>query len=198
MRATLTVLGSGTSMGVPTIGCTCAVCHSNDPHDRRTRPSILLEYNGAVGAHRFRPRFSRAGPARRNHPHRRGALYPRPCRSHPRARRSAPAQLPPRSGAAAVCRRRDRAHHRAGLPLCLRFGIDLRDPPARRHAPSRRAHFELFGATFITVPLRHGDHEIVGFRFGEAAYLTDFSSIPENSMLLLARPRHPFSRCPPP
>src|ERR1700748_2131407 len=46
MKATLTVLGSGTSMGVPTIGCSCAVCHSNDPHDRRTRPSIMVEYSG--------------------------------------------------------------------------------------------------------------------------------------------------------
>src|ERR1700757_1006935 len=46
MKARLTVLGSGTSMGVPTIGCDCAVCHSSDPHDRRTRPSILLEFGG--------------------------------------------------------------------------------------------------------------------------------------------------------
>src|SRR5207237_140494 len=48
MKATLTVLGSGTSMGVPTIGCDCAVCHSSDPHDRRTRPSVLVEYDGRV------------------------------------------------------------------------------------------------------------------------------------------------------
>src|SRR3974390_3005606 len=48
MKATLTVLGSGTSMGVPTVGCTCAVCSSSDPRDRRTRPSVLLEYNGQV------------------------------------------------------------------------------------------------------------------------------------------------------
>src|SRR5206468_10470728 len=48
MKATLTVLGSGTSMGVPTLGCDCAVCRSADPHDRRTRPSILVEYNGRV------------------------------------------------------------------------------------------------------------------------------------------------------
>src|SRR5207237_4191000 len=48
MKARLTVLGSGTSMGVPTIGCNCAVCSSADPHDRRTRPSILLEYNSRV------------------------------------------------------------------------------------------------------------------------------------------------------
>src|SRR5256885_14170535 len=46
MKARLPVLGSGTSMGVPTIGCTCAVCHSSDPRDRRTRPSILVEYAG--------------------------------------------------------------------------------------------------------------------------------------------------------
>ena len=42
----LTVLGSGTSMGVPTLGCHCAVCESPDPHDRRTRPSVLLAYGG--------------------------------------------------------------------------------------------------------------------------------------------------------
>ncbi|HTM40522.1 MAG TPA: MBL fold metallo-hydrolase, partial [Terriglobales bacterium] len=48
MKAVLTVMGSGTSMGVPTIGCTCAVCTSSDPHDRRTRPSVLIEYGGHV------------------------------------------------------------------------------------------------------------------------------------------------------
>src|ERR1700741_3068039 len=46
MHATLTVLGSGTSMGVPTIGCDCKVCRSSDPRDRRTRPSIMISYNG--------------------------------------------------------------------------------------------------------------------------------------------------------
>src|SRR5438094_232041 len=48
MRVELTVLGSGTSMGVPTIACRCPVCTSTDPHDNRTRPSILLRYNGRV------------------------------------------------------------------------------------------------------------------------------------------------------
>jgi phosphoribosyl 1,2-cyclic phosphate phosphodiesterase len=42
----ITVLGSGTSVGVPTPGCHCAVCTSADPRDNRLRPSVLLQYGG--------------------------------------------------------------------------------------------------------------------------------------------------------
>ena len=44
MSLKIRVLGSGTSSGVPTIGCTCAVCKSSDPRDRRLRPSILVQH----------------------------------------------------------------------------------------------------------------------------------------------------------
>src|SRR4051812_5087245 len=44
MRISLRVLGSGTSVGVPTIGCDCDVCQSADPRDRRLRPSVLVRY----------------------------------------------------------------------------------------------------------------------------------------------------------
>src|SRR5260370_37230363 len=48
MEATLRVLGGGTSMGVPRLGCECAVCPSSDPRDRRTRPSVMIEYADKV------------------------------------------------------------------------------------------------------------------------------------------------------
>ena len=44
---------------------------------------------------------------------------------------------------------------------------------------------ELFGATFLPVPVKHGEAEIFAFRFGSAAYVTDFSEIPESSMAML-------------
>ena len=46
MRVTL--LGTGTSMGVPQIGCACAVCRSTDPRDRRSRTGALIEANGVT------------------------------------------------------------------------------------------------------------------------------------------------------
>lgn len=46
MKTKLTFLGSGTSQGVPMIGCTCDVCKSSDPRDKRLRASVLVEYGG--------------------------------------------------------------------------------------------------------------------------------------------------------
>ena len=43
----ITLLGTGTSQGVPVVGCPCAVCHSTDPRDQRFRTSAFVEVDGA-------------------------------------------------------------------------------------------------------------------------------------------------------
>src|SRR5262245_31708776 len=48
MPVSLTILGSGTSHGVPMIACDCAVCNSDDPRDRRTRTSAAFGFDGRV------------------------------------------------------------------------------------------------------------------------------------------------------
>src|SRR5437763_10372199 len=69
-RFQITVLGSGTSSGVPTIGCKCEVCRSTDPRDKRTRPSILIRYGGrnvvVDTTPDFRAQVLRAGIERRD------------------------------------------------------------------------------------------------------------------------------------
>jgi phosphoribosyl 1,2-cyclic phosphate phosphodiesterase len=182
MKATLTVLGSGTSMGVPTIGCDCAVCHSTDPHDRRTRPSIMIEYGGRVVLIDTTPDF-REQAIRENIKRVDAVLYTHAHADHilgiddlrPLSYRHKPGKLPlyARPDAAALLRRMfayifEADHKFGGLP--------------RLELIELQAPVELFGARFAPVSVIHGAAEIYGFRFAEAAYLTDHSEIPEPSL----------------
>ena len=97
MEGLLTFLGTGTSMGVPTLGCDCAVCTSADPHDRRLRPSVLLRWHEAG---RERVVVIDTGPDFREQALRNGLtrvdavlLHPRPRRPHPGPGRPAPAEF---------------------------------------------------------------------------------------------------------
>jgi phosphoribosyl 1,2-cyclic phosphate phosphodiesterase len=69
----------------------------------------------------------------------------------------------------------------------VHYVFDGRRPtaPYRRDADEVNGPFELMGVQFVPVPLLHGDLEVLGFRFGRAAYLTDFGSLPDSSFGLL-------------
>jgi len=180
MRAKLTVLGSGTSMGIPTIGCDCAVCHSTDPHDKRTRPSIMLEYNGHVILVDTTPDF-REQAIRAQIKQVDAVLYTHSHADHilgidalrPLSfRRPNKIPLYARPESAQFLR----AMFRYIFDADYKFG-----GIAKVELKPITAPIELFGARFEPVPVIHGDMEINGYRFGSAAYLTDFSNIPEQS-----------------
>ena len=181
MKASLTVLGSGTSMGVPTIGCTCAVCHSQDPRDRRTRPSIMVEYDGRCVLIDTTPDF-REQAIRENITHIDAIIYTHAHADHilglddvrPLSFRS-PQKIPLY------------AHESTAdaLESVFRYIFDATykyGSIARVEMHRINGSLELFGATFEPLELIHGDATIHGFRFGSAAYLTDFSEVPPLSM----------------
>lgn len=181
MKAVLTVLGSGTSMGVPTIGCQCRVCTSTDPHDRRTRPSIMLEYAERCvlidTTPDFRQQAIREGIRRLD-----AIVYTHAHADHilglddvrPLSFRS-PEKIPLYAYPATA----------EGLKKIFRyiFEADYKyGGIARVQINPINGSLELFGASFEPIMVLHGDAEIHGFRFGSAAYLTDFSEIPAQSM----------------
>jgi phosphoribosyl 1,2-cyclic phosphate phosphodiesterase len=181
----ITFLGTGTSHGVPMIGCRCAVCTSADPRDQRLRPSICIELvNGGAlvvdTAPDFRTQALRFGVLRVDavlftHPHadhllgldeirRFNALQHAviPCYGNPETmaevRRVFAYAFEPRQAG-------------GGVPQ-----LELR---------SVTGPFEAAGTTVTPVPVLHGQLPIHGYRVGAFAYLTDCSSIPDESWPLL-------------
>ncbi len=200
MNGLLTFLGTGTSMGVPTLGCDCPVCTSADPRDRRLRPSVLLRWHeqGEAGG-RERVVVIDTGPDFREQALRAGL-----------------------NRVDAVFYTHSHADHILGLddlrPLSFNVAREGGDLPLYASEETRAVLERIFdytfsphatypnrakvrietlaertavhGVEFVRVPVLHGTMHIAGFRFGRAAYLTDVSAIPEESFALLEGVEH--------
>jgi len=181
----ITVLGSGTSVGVPTIGCHCSVCTSTDPRDNRLRPSILVSYDGrnvlVDTTPDFRTQALRAAIQRidaivftHSHAdHLMGLDDVRPFNFR-------------QSGEIPIYAAPDTMD---AVYRCFPYIFD--NAQRNTNVPKLDARLldgspvDLFGVSFVPIPILHGKQTIYGFRFGAAAYLTDHSEIPESSMELL-------------
>ena len=180
-------------MGVPTLGCGCEVCTSANPHDKRLRPSVMLRW-AAPATDQDRVVLIDTGPdfreqALRQHiTHIDAVLYTHSHADHIlglddlrplsfttfRTAGLIPLYASPETQAAL-----ERIYD-------YTFGPGANYPTrARAEIVSLRDRTQVHEAEFVRVPVMHGSMEIAGFRFGDAAYLTDVSAIPESSFELL-------------
>lgn len=174
---TLTILGSGTSTGVPVPGCDCPVCRSSNPANQRTRCSALLTWQGhrilIDTATDLRQQALREGLRQID-----AVLFTHTHADHVHGiddlrTYSRPGQPPlpifASSGSHAVLRRV--------------FAYIFSEPAEPGFRPNLEAWtiggpFCLFGLPVTPVELEHGSGTSLGYRFGPLAYLTDCSAIP--------------------
>ena len=175
----VTFLGTGTSTGVPEIGCSCAVCQSNDPRDNRLRASVLVETAGKrilidCGPD-FRQQMIRSRIYQLD-----GILLTHEHYDHV----GGLDDLRPycRQGAVPIYAEADvveaietripyvfRAHPYPGVPRLALHTISL-EP------------FEVAGVLVQPIRVMHGRLPILGFRIGNFAYLTDILTLPETEV----------------
>jgi phosphoribosyl 1,2-cyclic phosphate phosphodiesterase len=171
-------------MGVPTLGCRCAVCKSADPHDQRTRPSVLLAYGGRNVVIDTTPDF-RFQALRAGIDHLDAVVYTHGHADHILGLDDIrPFNLKQR-GAVPIYA----ALETIGI-LRRQFAYIFEEAKPGATVPLIELHtidgpFDLFGVRFVPIPAMHGADPVIGFRIGKMAYLTDFSQVPDSSKALL-------------
>ena len=182
----VTFLGTGTSTGVPVIGCTCTTCRSTDPKDTRWRPSIhlrlddgtsvLVDASPDLRAQALQYGVDRVDLILLTHSHADHVLGLDDVRIYNF-----------RQHAAIPCQGDERT-----LSDVRRMFSYVFDPSTPRGGGLPQLNlfplagpFSLGRRTFVPVPLRHGIRLVLGYRVGSFAYLTDCSEIPETSWPLL-------------
>ena len=184
--ARVLVLGSGTSHGVPMIGCECATCQSPDPKDRRSRasalsqidggPSILIDTTTDLRAQALAHHVTRVDAIVYTHSHADHVMGLDEVRRFNVLQKSAI----PCYGDERTLQDLQRIYsyifspdtpHGGGIPQVVLARIV--------------GEFSIGAATFVPIPLMHGSRRIFGYRVGSFAYLTDCSGIPDESWPLL-------------
>jgi phosphoribosyl 1,2-cyclic phosphate phosphodiesterase len=206
------VLGSGTSQGVPAIGCDCAVCKSSDPRDRRMRPSILIEILPGPADPLARRDADGAAAADARGPF---ASAVRSILVDTSTDLRAQALAYDVRRVDAILFTHGHADHVFGLDDVRRYNqmqqasiacyadaetlAALRRMFAYVFEPPRQkgggvpqlstfriaGPFTLGGVEVVPVPVFHGSLPVLGFRIGSFAYLTDCNRIPDASWPLL-------------
>lgn len=180
-------------MGVPTVGCGCVVCTSADPRDRRLRPSVMVRWRDGDGQERtviidtgpdFREQALRAGLTRLDavlytHAHADHIMGMDDLRPLSFAMQRQNGEAIPLYAAPETAEVLERVYE-------YTFSPDATYPTrARVRLEQLCDRTTVHGVDFVRVPVRHGSLEIAGFRFGNAAYFTDVSEIPQSSFEML-------------
>ena len=182
-RVRLTFLGTGTSTGVPAVGCPCEVCHSDDPKDKRLRASVLLEFGGRAvvvdTGSDFRQQALRVGLVRLD-----AVLFTHDHADHIfglddirpfnfRTRQPIPCYADERTwtGLRRVYEYAFKPAHYGGLPQIEPHVVD--------------GPFELFGLAIEPHYVIHGRLPVLAYRFGRGAYVTDCNEIPDATVQAL-------------
>ncbi len=181
----ITILGSGTSGGVPMINCQCSVCRSVNPKNKRLRSSILIEVNGKRLLVDTTPDF-RQQMLRYPVPRLDAVLYTHTHADHimglddlRRFNYLQKETIPIYGNAATI------AHLQTVFGYAIYQGGPIHPGVPHLLPQVLDGVQDIQGVEVIPIPLMHGQQEILGYRVGNFAYCTDVSEIQQSSYPLL-------------